>query len=319
MYVCGPTAVEPHHRAPAECAGVRPHAPLVRRARLPGHLRAQRHRHRRQDLRTPPPPRRASASSGGRWPTGTSWSHGRVQRARHPPPDARTSGDGESVTAVQHIIERLIELGHAIPGPRRIRATSTSTPAVARVRGRRRRQASTRWRRRPMPTTRAASATRATSRSGRGTSRPSPPRPAGSPWGPGVRLAHRVLRDGRALPRHRVRHPRRRARPASRTTRTSSPSRPRPAGVARYWVHNGWSTSAARRCRSRSATPSTHPSCHRLASPSPCATCSARGALLVDLDYARAPRRGRSPVERIRTFLRARTRVAGTDAGVRPP
>ena len=48
------------------------------------------------------------------------------------------------------------------------------------------------------------------------------PRPAG--------LAHRVLGDGLALPRRRVRHPRRRARPdASRTTRTRSPSRTRPA------------------------------------------------------------------------------------------
>ena len=47
-------------------------------------------------------------------------------------------------------------------------------------------------------------------------------------------LAHRVLGDGRALPRRRVRHPRRRARPAVPAPRERArPDRPRPATASR--------------------------------------------------------------------------------------
>ena len=82
----------------------------------------------------------------------------------------------------------------------------------------------------------------------------------GEPVGPGpAGLAHRVLGDGDEVPRRDARHPRRRGGPrSSRTTRARSPSPRRATGkpFARYWVHNGFVNLGARRCRSRSATPS---------------------------------------------------------------
>ena len=95
------------------------------------------------------------------------------------------------------------------------RATSTSTPRAGRRTASSPASPATTWRPPPTPT-RAASATRATSPSGRGR-KPAEPESGvlalavgrGAP-----RLAHRVLGHGHPLPRHGVRHPRRRTRPA---------------------------------------------------------------------------------------------------------
>ena len=89
-----------------------------------------------------------------------------------------------------------------------------------------------------------------------------------SPWGPGrPGLAHRVLGDGREAPRAGVRDPRRRARPAlppprerARAVAGRAATRSRTSGCT-----TGCSSSATRRCRSRSGTSSR------------CGTCSTRG------------------------------------------
>ena len=69
-------AVRPAHRAPPRCAELRHPAPLADPPVRPRHVRAQRHRHRRQGAGE----RRPSPSRGGRWRTG--WSS--RSRARMP-------------------------------------------------------------------------------------------------------------------------------------------------------------------------------------------------------------------------------------------
>ena len=200
-------AVRSAHRPPARRAELRHPAPLARAPLRPRHVRAQRHRHRRQGARERD---RRRAVVGARVSDGAGVL-ARVCRDRHPPADLRAArhrvhpADAGAHRAAHRRGARL----------RRARRRVLRRALVAVDTARSRASRSTRWSRRRMPI-RAASATRATSRCGRARRPTSPrPRPWDSPWGRRpARLAHRVLRDVAALPRPGVRHPRRRARPA---------------------------------------------------------------------------------------------------------
>ena len=98
--------------------------------------------------------------------------------------------------------------------------------------------------------------TRSTSRSGRGTRRARTPA-WDSPWGHGrPGLAHRVLGDGRGAARPGLRDPRRRDRPRLPPPRERDRADRGGPGARspRSGCTTGWSSSARRRCRSRSAT-----------------------------------------------------------------
>ena len=260
MYVCGSTVYAARPRR--ERAAVRARhvaAALAALARVRGHARPQHHRRQRQDLRGSRAARdRQRATSPRRRPAGSS---------RTP---TRSGSAGPTSSR-----------GRARRSPRSSRSSRRSSPTGQRVRGRR---ATSTSGSRAYPRLRAA-----VGRSGPTTWSRQEPNPAkedprdfalwkaqkpdedaawDSPWGPRPPgLAHRVLGDGREAPRAGVRDPRRRARPRLPAPR----ERARAVAVARLRVRaasgctTGCSSSATRRCRSRSGTWSR------------CGTCSTPG------------------------------------------
>ena len=76
-------------------------------------------------------------------------------------------------------------------------------------------------------------------------------------------LAPRMLRDGHQVPRHRVRHPRRRPGPAlpAPRKRDGPVAGGRPRRSPTSGCTTAWSPTRAKRCPSRSATPSARPKC----------------------------------------------------------
>ena len=268
MYVCGPTVQSsPAHRPPAQRARLRP---WRAGSRYRGYdVTFVRNVTDIDDKILANASRRPS--SGGRSPTGSSSSS--------PPATTRSASCRRPTSRARPRASPQMQEHHRAPhrtrarlrGPRRLGRRLLRHGELAGLRRAHPAEAATTWRPRPTPT-RAASATRATSPSGRA---PSPTSRESASWpspvgrrAPG--LAHRVLGDVDALPR------RRRSTStaadstcASRTTRTSSPSRPPPATrfATLLGAQRARRTSTGRRCRSRSATRSTPPSCSALARP----------------------------------------------------
>ena len=253
MYVCGPDRLRhPAHRERAHRGGVRRHPPLPRVGGLRRHVREQRHRRRGQDHR----PRRASEASDrargrGRVRGCLLRPHAPAQRARRRPPAPRHRVHRRACSA---LIGELVERGHAyeVAGPGRVLRRSRRSPATARCRIARSTSCASRPAR--ASTSTRPSAARWTSRSGRRPSRASRR---------GTRRGVRAARAGTSSARRcrstssaRGSTSTAAARTSrSRTTRTSVP-RPRPPATRSPGTGStpGWSRSAARRCRSRSAT-----------------------------------------------------------------
>ena len=146
-----------------------------------------------------------------------------------------------SIAQMQELIAAAHRARARLRAPTTARATSTSTPRRWPTYGELTRQKPDDMEAAPTPT-RAASATRATSPSGRAASRPSPSRRPGrrrgAPGGPAGTSSARRWRS--ATSARRSTSTAAVSTCASRTTRTSSPSRRRPATPSRrYWVHNG--------------------------------------------------------------------------------
>ena len=266
-----------------------------------------------------------AARSGGRSPTASSSSSPRRTRRSASCAPTYEPRATASVPQMQELIARLIERGHAYAAPdgsgdvyfdtaswpsygelTRQSRDNMEAAADADPRGKRDPRDFALWKgRKPAePESRVVAVA-----VGRGPSR----------------LAHRVLGHGHALPRHGVRHPRRRTRPALPAPRERA--RPVDCGGRRVRAATGCttgsSTSAARRCRSRSATRCTPRELLDLASPLAVRYLLGAAHYRSTLDYAPtlARSRPRPRVDRIRAFLeRVERRLAGTRyAGVGSP
>ena len=113
-------------------------------------------------------------------------------------------------------------------------------------------------------------------RAGRRTPSPRPP-PGPAPGAGSSGVAHRVLGDGRQVPRPRLRHPRRRRRPAVPAPRErAGPVAGGGAPFASYWLHNAWITTSGEKMSKRSATRCSSRRCSSGCAASSCATTSSR-------------------------------------------
>ena len=213
IYVCGLTVQSRAPRRPRALGGqLRRAAPLAdATSGYDVHVHPQRHRHRRQDPRQG---RRAGPALVQPRLRHARRAHQGAGRINVLPPTYEPGATGH-VPEMVELIETSIARGHAYAaedGSGDVYFDVRSWPAYGELTaaGHRRHGG------RPRTPTRAASATPATSRCGRAeeghrardrrVARALGPRPAG--------LAHRVLGDGRQVPRRRLRHPRRRRRPA---------------------------------------------------------------------------------------------------------
>ncbi len=173
--------------------------------------------------------RASRVARSGRSRTPTAAARRQLPRLNVLPPTYEPRATGH-VPEMHELIDELIERGHAYPADGRHRRRLLRRAVLPGVRRAVRAEARTTC---SPPTTAREPGKRDSARlralEGRQAGEPADASWP-SPWGRGPPgLAHRVLGDGPALPRRRVRHPRRRPRPRrSRTTRTRSPSPGRP-------------------------------------------------------------------------------------------
>ncbi len=313
MYFCGPTVYAA--RARRERPAVRDRhvaAALAPRQRLRRHPRPQHHRRQRQDLRGRAGRERRARRQGERLV------HPGHRRPGARPPRPRAEGD------------------RVDPGDRR--ADRGADRARPRLRGRRRRLLPRRAlpglrRLLPAGSTRSRSGTRPGGRAERAQGRPARFRAVeGAQAGRGhvvglavgprpARLAHRVLGDGREVPRRGLRDPRRRARPrlpAPRERDRAVRAR-RPRVRACLDAQRDAPASSARRCRSRSATSSRSARRSTAGAARRCSSSSwrplAQAARLSTRRCSRPPRRPSAFRERLPCARRSRRGRLGAVRG----
>ena len=207
MYACGPTVYDRAHIGNARPEVVNDVLVRLLRHLYPArHLRPQHHRRGRQDQR----PRRRRRATHRR--------HHRANPGRLPPadiaalgvipPDVEPRATGH-IPEMIAIIERLIASGHAYPAEGHVLFAVASYPDYGTLSGRSPDELLAGARIDVAPFKRDPGRLRAVEAKHAGPAR------LGQPLGPRPpRLAHRVQCHGLALPRRKLRHPRRRRRPA---------------------------------------------------------------------------------------------------------
>ena len=294
IYACGPTVYARIHIGNARPFVVFSLLEALPRARgLRRHARDQRHRRQRQDLRRRAP---AAVSSVELAAEMTGALHRRHRRARRSAGPTTSRSRASRSRRSSRRSQALIAGGHAYAADGDVYFRVRARPGLRRALAPRPRR---RWTRARASRAPSARRTRSTSRSGRRTSRARTAR-----WdvalgrGP-ARLAHRVLGDGRGVARRRLRHPRRRPRPALPPPR----ERGRPDALPRAGAELARLLDAQRHARSSTArrwrSPSaTSPRCTR------CSTSHGRDAVV--LYFCRRPL---PPADRLRRGALAQARA----------